>query len=174
MGSTIGDDAPLVQLQFSINGIKPFRAGIKRILETSEVAPYARKVVTEVSAIIFHLNRAGCSGWRVGVDDFTRRSGEHTLLSLVCHTTAHSVAFLDVSSRYGRSPLELLAESGDPAPQGMLGTDSANSPLVLFTPTARVVRVVVSRLRGRAVRRTSYDSMSLGRFRFVHGCSSGL
>ena len=41
----------------------------------------------------------------------------------------------------------------------------ASSPLEPFTPGAEDVRLFVSRLRGRAVRRASHDSLSLGRFR---------
>ena len=41
-----------------------------------------------------------------------------------------------------------------------------SSPFEPFPPNLKAVRLFVSRLRGRAVRRASHDSMSLGRFRF--------
>src|SRR5258708_17408124 len=43
-----------------------------------------------------------------------------------------------------------------------------SSPFEPFPPNLKAVRLFVSRLRGRAVRRASHDSMSLGRFLFGH------
>ncbi len=45
-------------------------------------------------------------------------------------------------------------------------TDFHSSPSEPFPRVTPAVSLFVSRLRGRAVRRTSHDSMSLGRFRF--------
>lgn len=45
-----------------------------------------------------------------------------------------------------------------------------DSPSEPYTSATLSVRVVVSRLRGRAVRRAPHDSMSLGRFRLCRSC----
>jgi hypothetical protein len=73
------------------------------------------------------------------------------------------------NSNYCGKKLPRLRETcshSDPPPACRLVYYFVTSPLEPFPPGARNVRLFVSRLRGRAVRRTSHDSLSLGRFRF--------